>query len=66
MASNGEEVILRSRTASYRIMPTNHDASAPMSQSEFEEKLLGALKQVENHLSGVKKMLSWEELRSEL
>jgi hypothetical protein len=40
--------------------------SARMSQTEFEEKLLGALKQVEDHISGVKKMKSWEELRKEL
>jgi antitoxin (DNA-binding transcriptional repressor) of toxin-antitoxin stability system len=66
MASNGEEVILKSRTASYRIMPTNHESTKPMSQAEFEGKLLDALKQVDDHLSGVKKMLSWEELRNEL
>jgi hypothetical protein len=32
----------------------------------FESKLLGALKEVEDHLSGVKKMVSWEEARNEL
>jgi hypothetical protein len=37
-----------------------------MTQAEFESKLLGALKEIEDHLSGVKKMVSWEEARNEL
>jgi hypothetical protein len=65
MASSGEEVILKSRSASFRILPTTQEPS-PMTQAEFESKLLGALKEVEDHLSGVKKMLSWEEARNEL
>jgi hypothetical protein len=32
----------------------------------FEGKLLGALKEVKDHLSGVKKMASWEDVRNGL
>jgi flagellar hook-basal body complex protein FliE len=52
-ASGGEEVIST---------PEN----SKMTQAEFENKLLGALKEVDDHLSCAKKMLSWEEARNEL
>jgi hypothetical protein len=46
--------------------PDSTPEPSKMTQAEFESKLLGALKEVEDHLSGVKKMVSWEEARNEL
>jgi hypothetical protein len=58
---------LKEEMSAYSLDESNSTLDpSKMTQAEFESKLLGALKEVEDHLSGVKKMVSWEEARNEL
>ena len=65
IAHSGEDVILKSRAGSVRLIPV--DTTERKSESrDLAVELRSALSDVKESLQGKKKLLSWEELLDEL
>lgn len=64
-AHNGEDVILKSRAGSVRLIPVDTSETKTVSRNLAVE-LQSALTDVKESMQGKKKLLSWEELLDEL
>lgn len=64
-AQQGEDVIIKSRTGSFRIVPVKED-DVVISKDELSESLYKALVEAKEAGEGKRKLLSWEEMRNEL
>jgi hypothetical protein len=65
LAKSGEDVVLRSRTGSFKISPITHDDGIS-SKAEFKSKLCHALQEVIDSRKGKVKLQTAEELLNEL
>ena len=65
IAHSGEDVILKSRAGSVRLVPVDTVKTAPEGR-DLAAELRSALSDVKDALQGKKKLLSWEELLDEL
>ena len=64
-AHNGEDVTLKSRAGSVRLIPVDTSETKTVSRNLAVE-LQSALTDVKESMQGKKKLLSWEELLDEL
>ena len=64
-AHNGEDVILKSRAGSVRLIPVDTSETRADSR-DLAAELRSALSDVKESMRGKKKLLSWEELLDEL
>ncbi len=64
-AHNGEDVILKSRAGSVRLIPVDTSETKTVSRNLAVE-LQSALTDIKESMQGKKKLLSWEELLDEL
>ena len=64
-AHNGEDVILKSRVGSVRLIPVDNSEVKTVSR-DLKAELRSALTDVKESMQGKKKLLSWEELVDEL
>lgn len=64
-AKNGEDVVIKSRSGSFRIVPIKED-DIVIGKDELPESLYRALLEVKNAREGKGKLLSWEEFRHEM
>ena len=64
-AHSGEDVILKSRAGSVRLIPVDTGKTATNGRNLTAE-LRSALSDVKESMQGKKKLLSWEELLDEL
>lgn len=65
LAKSGEDVVLRSRTGSFKISPLTRDDGIS-SKAEFKSKLRHALQEVIDSRKGKVKLQTAEELLNEL
>ena len=64
-AHSGEDVILKSRAGSVRLIPVD-TSETRVGSRDLAVELRNALSDVKDSLQGKKKLLSWEELLNEL
>ena len=64
-AQQGEDVIIKSRTGSFRIVPVKED-DVVISKDELSESLYKALVEAKEAGEGKRKLLNWEEMRNKL
>ena len=65
MARSGEDVILRSRAGSVRLIPVETGVTKAVGR-DLTAELRSALSDVKESMQGKKKLLSWEELLDEM
>ena len=66
LASSGEDIVLKSRTGSFRIVPLVAEDSIERPKNLVSD-LRGALQEVKDFLNGNEnKLISWEEMIDEL
>lgn len=64
-AKDGEDVVIKSRAGSFRIVPITDD-DIVVGKDELAESLYRSLLEVKNAREGKGKLLSWEEMMHEL
>ena len=65
VAQSGEEVVVKSRVGSFRIVPIAED-DIIISKNNLSESLYRALLEVKNAREGKGKLLSWEDFKHEM
>lgn len=65
VAQSGEDVVVKSRAGSFRIVPIS-DEDVVVKKDELAESLYRALKEVKLAKEGKGKLLSWEEFEHEM
>lgn len=64
-AKDGEDVVIKSRAGSFRIVPITDD-DIVVGKDELAKSLYRSLLEVKNAREGKGKLLSWEEFRHEM
>jgi antitoxin (DNA-binding transcriptional repressor) of toxin-antitoxin stability system len=64
-AQSGEDVVVKSRAGSYRIVPIADD-DIVIGKNDLSESLYKALLEVKNARRGKGKLLDWEEFKREM
>lgn len=64
-ANSGENVVLKSRTGSFKIVPISPD-DIVSNKRDLAAELCGALKEVKDHIEGKKQLQSLDSLLDEL
>lgn len=65
VALGGEDVVVKSRAGSFRIVPIT-DSDIVIGKDDLLESLYKSLLEVKNAKEGKGKLLSWEEFRHEM
>jgi len=65
VAQSGEDVVVKSRVGSFRIVPIAED-DIIISKNNLSESLYRALLEVKNAREGKGKLLSWEDFKHEM
>lgn len=65
VAQSGEDVVVKSRVGSFRIVPIAED-DIIISKNNLSENLYRALLEVKNAREGKGKLLSWEDFKHEM
>lgn len=65
VARSGEDVVVKSRAGSFRIVPITDD-DIVVGKDDLSESLYKALLEVKNAREGKGKLLSWEEFKNEM
>lgn len=65
-AFSGQDVVVRSRRGSFRIIPVHDVDNTSSASPELEEQLSSALKEVKDSMEGKQQLMSWEEMLNEL
>jgi antitoxin (DNA-binding transcriptional repressor) of toxin-antitoxin stability system len=65
VAQSGEDVVVKSRAGSFRIVPIAED-DIIISKNNLSESLYRALLEVKNAREGKGKLLSWEDFKHEM
>ena len=64
-ARSGEDVVVKSRAGSFRIVPIA-DSDIVIGKDDLSESLYKSLLEIKNAKEGKGKLLSWEEFRHEM
>ena len=65
VARSGEDVVVKSRAGSFRIVPIA-DSDIVIGKDDLSESLYKSLLEIKNAKEGKGKLLSWEKLRHEM
>jgi antitoxin (DNA-binding transcriptional repressor) of toxin-antitoxin stability system len=65
VARSGEDVVVKSRAGSFRIVPIA-DSDIVIGKDDLSESLYKSLLEIKNAKEGKGKLLSWEEFRHEM
>lgn len=65
IAQSGEDVVVKSRAGSFRVVPITND-DIVVSKDNLSESLYRALLEVKKAKEGEGKLLSWEEFKYEM
>lgn len=65
VARSGEDVVVKSRAGSFRIVPIA-DSDIVIGKDDLSENLYKSLLEIKNAKEGKGKLLSWEEFRHEM
>jgi antitoxin (DNA-binding transcriptional repressor) of toxin-antitoxin stability system len=65
VARSGEDVVVKSRAGSFRIVPIA-DSDIVIGKDDLTESLYKSLLEIKNAKEGKGKLLSWEEFRHEM
>ena len=65
VARSGEDVVVKSRAGSFRIVPSA-DSDIVIGKDDLSESLYKSLLEIKNAKEGKGKLLSWEEFRHEM
>lgn len=65
VAQSGEDVVVKSRAGSFRIVPIT-DTDIVIGRDELSENLYRALLEVKNTRNGKGKLLDWDEFKHEM
>lgn len=65
LAQKGEDVVVKARYGSWRVVPITED-DVVVNKRELHNELRNALMEVKDSIEGKKKLMTWEELVNEL
>jgi len=65
LAQKGEDVVVKARYGSWRVVPITED-DVVVNKRELPNELRNALMEVKDSIEGKKKLMTWEELVNEL
>ena len=65
LAQQGEDVVVKARYGSWKVVPITEDDMV-VNKRNLSEELRNALMEVKESMEGEKKLMSWEELVDEL
>lgn len=65
LAQNGEDVIVKARYGSWKVVPITGD-DVVINKRDLPKELCNALMEVKEAMEGKTKLMSWEELVNEL